>query len=99
MFGCRKACFCRTQMHSFVSIKCMQLYVTNAGIRVKGRRWGGRSLRSAYVAFCDCTVNSCIVGHEDKSRRKSFPIFRLNIGISGKFPFIDTVILLINKYD
>ena len=30
-------------MHAFVPIKCMQLYVTNAGIRVQGKRWGGGS--------------------------------------------------------
>jgi len=55
-------------------------YVTIAGFRVQGNWWGGgASLYQVWVAFFVCNVNSCIVGHEDKSRRKNFPVFRLNI--------------------
>ena len=54
------ACIRANQMGAFVPIKCMQLYVTNAGSRVQGDWQGGEcfALRELLaLAFCVCNVS------------------------------------------
>lgn len=76
----------------------MQLYVTNAEIRVQGKRRGGRcfalpELTALLFVFAILTDYGMMRGKEraEGNKRKSFPLFRLNIEIIGKFPLIDTV--------
>ena len=59
-----------------------------------GRACAGEPVgRGALFVFAMVIDYSMIRGKEQgkSDKRKRFPFFRLNIGISGKFPLIDTV--------